>query len=407
MKHILLCTGSFKMGTGGIASYAHDFAESFKNDYKITIFTGEKFELDDFHGYNVQYFDCHNFKIDNAHRLIDLINLLNVDIIVNSSFPLLALISPYLHDNIKVVSISHFMKGILMWDAALNGNYVDSIIALSSYGKNNIIREFDIDDEKRVSVVWNFMPEIKPNFEEKINRTVLKIVYPGGNTYYKSSEIVCKALKMLLRTSLNFEFYWIGNVALANAGLSFLKTKTIADCLPKDPRIKQMVRVDREESKRILSDANIFLLPSRGEGFPISLIEAMRNGCIPVVSDAKHGSLDAIKNGENGFIVRQNKADDVVRVITDIINNHSSHFDIYNRSYSFYKEYLTERHWHNRMIDILEGNCNHKNRHKEFLKLKYSDDRKRYNSYYNRYYLLLKFKYLYLSLYFRYIRYIV
>ena len=56
-----------------------------------------------------------------------------------------------------------------------------------------------------------------------------------------------------------------------------------------------------EEKVKILSDSKIFISCSKGEGFPVSLLEAMNCGCVPVVSNVGD-IVDVIKNGENGFI---------------------------------------------------------------------------------------------------------
>ncbi len=49
--------------------------------------------------------------------------------------------------------------------------------------------------------------------------------------------------------------------------------------------------------------ASIFALPSRHEGTPNALIEAMSYGCTPVVSDASPGPLDLVTDGANGLVV--------------------------------------------------------------------------------------------------------
>ena len=52
---------------------------------------------------------------------------------------------------------------------------------------------------------------------------------------------------------------------------------------------------------KLLSDSKIFISCSKGEGFPVSLLEAMNCGCVPVVSNVGD-IVDVIKNGKNGYI---------------------------------------------------------------------------------------------------------
>ena len=60
--------------------------------------------------------------------------------------------------------------------------------------------------------------------------------------------------------------------------------------------------IGREEKVRALSAADIFLLPSRYEGLPMALLEAMASACVPVVSN--RGSMPSVvDDGRNGFLV--------------------------------------------------------------------------------------------------------
>ena len=61
--------------------------------------------------------------------------------------------------------------------------------------------------------------------------------------------------------------------------------------------------VDRETAIRYAVNADVFLLPSRWEGLPISLLEAMYMKKTCVVSDVI-GNRDVIRNGQNGFVCR-------------------------------------------------------------------------------------------------------
>lgn len=405
---ILFCTSGLVTGGGGIASYAHDFIEAFKegNEFVVVTNDGYKEKKDD--PFNVMHFNMNDFSLDNAKQFMNFIIITKPQLIVNSAFPLLSLVTPYLDNNIKVINVAHFVDGKLLLISGLNANYADTTIAQSTFAKENLRRFYKLKkDETKVDVVYNFMPSLPEVNLKKKQRQTLKIVFPGGSSIAKSVDIVAMVLKKLLRTKLQFEFYWIGHTTLPGANWSFIKTKNISDCIDKnDSRIKTLGPVPREEAKRIMADANIFLLPSRGEGCPITLLEAMRGGCIPIISDAKHGSLDLIKNGQNGFVVKQNSVRQIVELITKIINNHQQYDNIYNASLQKFNNDLQYHVWKNKMRQILARSNKHRHR-KQFSNNKYELD-----------VIYIKFRYLmfwlqarfcfqpYIMIIFRYIKYL-
>lgn len=58
-----------------------------------------------------------------------------------------------------------------------------------------------------------------------------------------------------------------------------------------------------DEIPALLQQADIFLMPTRFEGCPHALLEAMATGCVPVVSDLR-GTLDRIvTDGESGRLI--------------------------------------------------------------------------------------------------------
>ncbi len=58
---------------------------------------------------------------------------------------------------------------------------------------------------------------------------------------------------------------------------------------------------NRRDVAEILSGADIFALPTNWEGFPLSILEAMRSG-LPVVASDVGGVAEAVADGETGFL---------------------------------------------------------------------------------------------------------
>jgi len=74
-----------------------------------------------------------------------------------------------------------------------------------------------------------------------------------------------------------------------------------------------------KDVKKYLSESDIFLLPSRDEGFPISILEAERAG-LPIVSTKVAGIPEMVYHKKNGILINPN--DEELSEIFRSINKH-------------------------------------------------------------------------------------
>ncbi len=111
-----------------------------------------------------------------------------------------------------------------------------------------------------------------------------------------------KNLLLLIRALAVLKDRYPLKVAIAGDGEELENVKAAAREAGVADRIDFLGYVAAVEEKiRVLSDSRIFVSCSRGEGFPVSLLEAMNCGCVPVVSDV--GDIaDVIVNGQNGYL---------------------------------------------------------------------------------------------------------
>lgn len=71
-----------------------------------------------------------------------------------------------------------------------------------------------------------------------------------------------------------------------------------------DPRIAKKVSIlgMRSDVPELLAKSSLFILSSKREGFPISILEAMRAG-LPVIATDVGGVSEAVLDGETGYLV--------------------------------------------------------------------------------------------------------
>ena len=67
--------------------------------------------------------------------------------------------------------------------------------------------------------------------------------------------------------------------------------------------------------------AGIFVMPSRSEGFPNALVEAMAAGCPCISFDFIAGPRDVITERENGILIPAERVDLLAKAIDELIAN--------------------------------------------------------------------------------------
>lgn len=351
---ILLCNSSF--GGGGITSYAHEVIKCFKNQHKIDIMVGSDMQNPiNYKDVRVHKYEMSDTSTLNAEKILRIINdEIKPDLIINSNAYLISLLVPYISNTIGVVSISHALKYNDADVAGFNAQYQDAIIALSQHGKKHLERRFGIKDGDKVKVVSNFIQDNNCRsiwIKQKIEREKLNIVFSGGGSAVKSPNIVARTVRELLKTDLDFNFYWLGNTIPPLHKISILKD--IRQLFKNDDRLIFTGKVPRNEAKKIIGEANIFLFPSIREGCPMSLLEAMSIGTIPIVADYPQVNIEIIKDGENGFVVNHKKPEVFADLIQAIIRNHNEYLNIYENSYKTYKDLFSYTIWKKNMNQLL------------------------------------------------------
>jgi glycosyltransferase involved in cell wall biosynthesis len=100
------------------------------------------------------------------------------------------------------------------------------------------------------------------------------------------------------------EYDW--ELELVGEGSGMAHTAALAGSLGIGGRVH--FRGQRMDVDRILAGSQISLLVSNYEGFPLSILEAMRAG-LPVVASAVGGVEESVHDGRTGFLVPRGDAD--------------------------------------------------------------------------------------------------
>jgi glycosyltransferase involved in cell wall biosynthesis len=87
-----------------------------------------------------------------------------------------------------------------------------------------------------------------------------------------------------------------------------------------EERVLFLGKFAREDLGTAYESADVFVLPSLGEGLPMALLEAMSHGKCAVATDVP-GNRDVIKDGWNGVLVEARNPADLARKIDDLLGD--------------------------------------------------------------------------------------
>jgi len=111
-------------------------------------------------------------------------------------------------------------------------------------------------------------------------------------------------------------------------------------------------RVSNEVSIEYFRNSDVFLLLSDFEGLPISLLEALREGCIPIVYNMNSGVNDVIEHGLNGYVCQTNKIVNVADYIEKIFHSNNNEEMIANCKNSLKNKKLTSVDMSDKYVEI-------------------------------------------------------
>lgn len=229
----------------------------------------------------------------------------------------------------------------------------DLVLAVSSYTRRQILTVHQLPEEK-VKVINNcldpFLPlppgeKKKPSLMKKYgfqegDKILMTLTRVSSKERYKGYDKVIEAMSML-RDEYPQLKYLI-------AGKYDGEEKRILDELSGAKKLRRHVVMPGYIDNAGLADhfalSDIYVMPSRKEGFGIVFIEAMYYG-LPVIAGNEDGSTDALLNGKLGQLVSPENVDEIAGAISNIIINPCSYVPDRNLlvkefDYGAYKEKL-------------------------------------------------------------------
>ena len=85
--------------------------------------------------------------------------------------------------------------------------------------------------------------------------------------------------------------------------------------------VKVIYDLSNKEVLKIMGQSDIFLFPSRSEGFGIVILESMKMSMVPIVHDLPVAIPDIIKNGLEGYLVKVGYIENYKNLLLKLLEN--------------------------------------------------------------------------------------
>lgn len=135
------------------------------------------------------------------------------------------------------------------------------------------------------------------------------------------------------------------------SGLEALRRK-IADSPARD-RIEALGFVSEEDLQRLYGRSSVFVMPSRGEGFGLVYIEAMRYG-LPVVATVHDAASEVNVDGETGYNVDLDRPEELPRRLAELLADPETARDMGERGRQRWRQHFRYSAFERRFLELLD-----------------------------------------------------
>lgn len=269
--------------------------------------------------------------------------------------------------NYQMFKLKKFMKKnsintvILNGPALLFANKFDSKIYNTLMWMHN-------NSEKYLNDYFSISRKLLINCMKSANR-VVTLTNSDQKDYSKFSNNVIKIYNPLTLDNIkpsNLDkniILMVGRIDIRHKGLDYLieiskqipknwEINLVGDGSPQDIKwlenqieknnlkdvIKLLGKKSKEQLREIYSNASLYLMTSRWEGFGLVLTEAMSAG-LPIIAFEQKGSIEILNNGEFGILINKKDTQTMAKYVNLLIDNYSLRKEYQKKSLKRIKDF--------------------------------------------------------------------
>ncbi len=277
-------------------------------------------------------------------RAAEIVNAVNPGILLLNHCPLVQYALPLLRETIRTLSVLHSDDPRFYRSAAIFRNRVFRWIAPTGGVAQNAVAWVGRENSGRISVIPHgvntalFFPE--PVRSAPSGR----IAFVGYVAENKGADLLPEIMRRVVKAHPAAHLTVVGHGPLAGEVERRFREAGLGDSLSLPGA------ASHEEVAAILRRSDVFLLPTRVEGFGLAIAEAMLCGAVPVVTRLRGVTDCLVDHGRSGFLVERDDVAGFADAVCALLGA-SALFNVFSE---FSASEARARFSHGRMIEDYE-----------------------------------------------------
>ncbi|MEO0445788.1 MAG: glycosyltransferase family 4 protein [Verrucomicrobiota bacterium] len=216
----------------------------------------------------------------------------------------------------------------------------DKVIVVSTY-ERDIALQWDAVPASRMEVIYNGVPDHSDRAEPGSNRPQMLMV--GRFEEQKNQALLLRGLAPL--RNLDWELEFVGD------GPKLEMVKEL--CAELDLGDRVTFAGYQSNIPERLGGAQMFLLITNWESFPMSILEAMRAG-LPVIASDVGGNRESVSDGKSGYVIDNENLAELTERLRALIGSSSLRAEMGKAGRSLYEENFSFEQMLDRTIGLYD-----------------------------------------------------
>ena len=192
----------------------------------------------------------------------------------------------------------------------------------------------------------------KEEMEARRNNVIPHLLFLSNLLISKGVIVLLDTLRILKEKGYLFNCQYVGG---ETAEINAMQFAVEVERRKLNDRVAYAGRKVGEEKNTFFQQADIFILPTMNECFPLVILEAMEYK-LPVISTNEGGIPDIVKDGEKGLSSEKQNRVSLADSIAKLLDDEEVRLKMGNAGYEKFCREFTLQRFESRMLDILSQN---------------------------------------------------